>query len=104
MVSLILGMCCLGAVCSSATAGAAKPAPARVGGIVAIWLQSPFYDRDTVLKMPVVKGGQVTVQWAEIEPAKRKYDFAPLDAQLADYGQRSQKRSAAKLRIAGKQV
>ena len=69
---------------------AADPAPTRplAGGVVAIWVTGPSIDREAILKMPVVKGGQVVVQWAEIEREKGKYDFAVLDRQLEDFGKR----------------
>ncbi len=88
-VFLLVCLACLG---RGSVSGFADPRPqgtsSRVGGVVAIWLQSPSFDREAVLNMPVVKGGQVVVQWAELEPAKGKYDFSGLDAQLESYANR----------------
>lgn len=39
-------------------------------------------DADQLLALPFVRGGQVVVQWGEIEPASGQYDFTKLDAQL----------------------
>ena len=55
-------------------------------GIVAVYLKPN--NKDAILALPQVKFGQVAVSWAEIEPAKGKYDFSPLAAQLADYAKR----------------
>ncbi len=71
-----------------ATAAPQERAPAPRGGVVAVWLGDRSIDREAILKLPVVKVGQVVVQWAEVEPAERKYDFAALDRQLADYAGR----------------
>jgi hypothetical protein len=76
--------------CFFSHVGAATEPPARPvpGGVVAIWVTGPNIDREGILKMPVVKGGQVVVQWAEVEREKGKYDFAILDTQLADFAKR----------------
>ncbi len=50
-------------------------------GIYAIW----FGRWPELLNLPFVKGGQVFVQWADLERAPGKYDFSPLDAQLKRY-------------------
>ena len=68
-------------------ADSAPPRP-LAGGVVAIWTTGPNIDREAILKMPVVKGGQVVCQWADIERGKGKYDFSVLDTQLADFAKR----------------
>lgn len=52
--------------------------PSQERGLYAIW-----YSKDAhVLDLPYIKGGQIIMQWADLEPARDKYDFATLDAQL----------------------
>ncbi len=56
----------------------AEPAPDPQRGLYAIWAQ------DTqAAGLPFLKGGQVHVQWAEVEPVEGRYDFSSLDEQLA---------------------
>lgn len=50
------------------------PDPER--GLYAVWA------RDDVFKLPYIHGGQIVLQWAELEPAEGQYDFAPLAAEL----------------------
>ena len=45
-------------------------------------------DEDALLSLPFVRGGQVVVQWSEVEPAPGVYDFSALDARLARYARR----------------
>jgi len=86
---VVLCVSCFGKTVAAAEAVTnTKMSPPLAGGVIAIWLQSPTLDREAILKMPVVKGGQVMVQWAEIEPEKGKVDFSALDAQLADHARR----------------
>jgi hypothetical protein len=88
---------CLAAICVACLMGRGvafdaptdtQTSPPLVGGVIAIWLQGAAIDREAILKLPVIKGGQVMVQWAEIEPEKGKYNFAALESQLAEYAQR----------------
>lgn len=53
-----------------------KPPAAR--GIYAVW----YGKNKEVLNLPYIKGGQIVVQWADVEPAKGKYDFTEIDKQL----------------------
>jgi hypothetical protein len=41
-----------------------------------------------VLDLPYITGGQVVVQWADLEPAEGTYDFAPLEAAMHALGDR----------------
>ncbi|HUV63245.1 MAG TPA: hypothetical protein VMW24_05060 [Sedimentisphaerales bacterium] len=86
--TVILCLWCVGENCTAEVVTNTKMSPPLAGGVIAIWLQSPTIDREAILKMPVVKGGQVMVQWAEVEPEKGTYDFSSLDSGLADYAQR----------------
>ncbi|MBK5210489.1 MAG: beta-galactosidase [Flavobacteriaceae bacterium] len=53
-----------------------KPSDAR--GIYAIW-----YGEDTsILSIPYIKGGQIVLQWANVEIAEGKYDFSLMDKEL----------------------
>jgi hypothetical protein len=38
-----------------------------------------------VLNLPYITGGQIVLQWADIEPAEGQYDFSSLDSQLFDF-------------------
>jgi hypothetical protein len=69
-------------------AAPARLSPPLQGGVIAVWLGDPLMDRDAILKLPAVKGGQVMVQWGEVESEKGKYDFSALDSQLAEYAAR----------------
>jgi hypothetical protein len=80
---------CLSGLPLLAQAGADTKSPVPLeGGVIAVWLQSPAIDREAILKLPMVKGGQVVVQWAQVEPEKGKYDFSALEEQLAAYAKR----------------
>lgn len=69
-----------------------KPADAR--GVYAIW-----YREDTsILSIPYIKGGQVILQWAEVEPSEGKYDFTVMDEQLK---QMSEKKKWTTVQING---
>jgi hypothetical protein len=52
--------------------------PSDVRGMYAIW-----YGEDTsMLSLPFIRGGQIVVQWADLEPAEGKFDFSSIDKQL----------------------
>ncbi|MCL4401400.1 MAG: beta-galactosidase [Acidobacteria bacterium] len=59
-------------------APAGEPAPDPNRGLFAIWINDP-----KVADLPFIKGGQVVVQWQDLEPAEGHYDFSKLDEQLA---------------------
>jgi len=68
-----------------ATSGGARLADS---GLYGIWFGT---HKAEVLASPYISGGQVVLQWRDIEPQQGKYDFSALDKQLAAYGQRGQK-------------
>jgi hypothetical protein len=84
-----------GVVVHAAEDGARVAAPARATsrlpdaarGIYAVWFQK----EPQLLELPFVRGGQIALQWAELEPRAGEYDFSTLDAQLARYAARGQK-------------
>lgn len=51
------------------------PDPNR--GLFAIWTKPGTADH-----LPFIKGGQVIVQWSQLQPAEDRYDFSPLRNQL----------------------
>lgn len=57
----------------------AKEPPAH-RGLYAIWAPHD------VLDLAYITGGQVVVQWADLEPAEGSYDFAPLETALSALG------------------
>lgn len=67
-----------------------KPPDAR--GIYAIW----YGKNKDVFDLPYVKGGQITLQWADVEPQQGKYDFSALDAALAVFAA-AQKRTTVQV-------
>lgn len=48
----------------------AQPPPANAG-LYAIW----YRDNDALLNVPYIVGGQIVVQWADVEPQPGRYDF-----------------------------
>ena len=54
----------------------AAPPPGH--GTFAIW----YGDKYELLKVPNIVGGQVVVQWQDVEPEQGKYDFAPIAQEL----------------------
>lgn len=58
--------------------GAEEPPTHR--GLYAIWAASNGLD------LPTLTGGQVVVQWADLEPAEGRYDFEPLETALRALG------------------
>jgi hypothetical protein len=64
---------------TGAHAATTTPDPDR--GLYAIW----FEKQPALLELPFVQGGQIVLQWAEVEPEPGKYDFSRMDAQLKEY-------------------
>ncbi|MCX7013811.1 MAG: beta-galactosidase [Candidatus Sumerlaeota bacterium] len=52
-----------------------EPSPTR--GIYAVWYKSP-----DLLSLPFVKGGQIMVQWADVERQEGQYDFSAIEKGL----------------------
>ena len=48
-------------------------------GLYAIW----YSQNPKLLDLPFIKGGQVMVQWATVEPSDHRYDWSALDRDLA---------------------
>ena len=55
------------------------PAPGR--GLYAIW----FRETQRVFDLPFIRGGQIVLQWADLEPTEGQYDFTRLDEKLTEY-------------------
>ena len=52
-------------------------------GIYVIWYgREP--NQEALLSQPYLKGGQIVLQWAGVEPERGKYDFSPIDKDLAE--------------------
>ncbi len=68
MVALVSGV--------ASSAASADPPPHPLRGLYAIWANPKLLD------LPFVEGGQVMVQWQDLEPAEGQYDFSRLDAKL----------------------
>ncbi len=51
-------------------------------GIHLLWADGKPDETD-ILRQPFIHGGQVVVQWADIEPGPGKFDFKALDSKLA---------------------
>lgn len=64
-----------------ARAGAAEVAEAE-RGVYAIWVQPAT---EHVRRLPYVRGEQVVAQWADVEPEEGRYDFGPVERQLAAF-------------------
>lgn len=79
MHRFVLLLTCVATIACSAMAGEPtqrQPDPNR--GLYAIWAKPEQQ------KLPLVKGGQICRQWKEVQPEADRYDFAPLDAALAE--------------------
>lgn len=51
-------------------------------GIHLLWADDKP-DQTDIMRLPFVHGGQVVVQWADIEPQPGRYDFKSMDSKLA---------------------
>ncbi len=83
-------------------AGAGRPVDrlqTEARGFYLLWAQGKP-DADEILALPFMRGGQVVLQWAEVEPAPGRYDFSAVDAGLARFAARRQR---ATLQINGNQ-
>ncbi len=76
---ILLGLCFLSQHVFAQTEPNVKPPAAR--GIYAIW----YGKNKDVLNLPYIKGGQIAVQWADVELAKGQYDFSEIDKQLRQF-------------------
>ncbi len=57
--------------------------PPTARGIYAVW----YNKNKEVLNLPFIKGGQIVVQWADVEPIKGQYDFREIDKQMEWFNQ-----------------
>jgi hypothetical protein len=58
-----------------------EPAPDPNRGLYAIWTKPEISDH-----LPFLKGGQVVLQWEQVQPAMDRYDFSILREQLETIG------------------
>lgn len=58
-------------------------------GFYLLWSQGRP-EAEQILDLPFVRGGQVVLQWADVEPAPGRYDFSGVDAGLARFAARRQ--------------
>ncbi|HUV63243.1 MAG TPA: hypothetical protein VMW24_05050 [Sedimentisphaerales bacterium] len=86
--TVILCLWCVGENCTAEVVTNTKMSPPLAGGVIAIWLNDPKLDTEAILKLPMIKGGQVMVQWGEVEVAKGKYDFSVFDSRIAEQAKR----------------
>lgn len=70
---LILCLLCFEAISQST-------APTRFRGLYDIW-----YKDDSVLNFPYIKGGQIMLQWADVEPSEGRYDFSLIEKKLKKF-------------------
>jgi hypothetical protein len=70
----LLALLAWGALTASASAGTLPPA-----GIYQVW------GKDSAAAAPYVKGGQITLDWATIEPKRRTFAWSTLDSELKYY-------------------
>ncbi|MHC4993572.1 MAG: beta-galactosidase [Planctomycetota bacterium] len=59
--------------------------PDAKSGLYAIWYSS---NPDKYLSQPYIKGGQIVLQWADVEVARGVYDFSRIDQLLTDFNRR----------------
>jgi hypothetical protein len=71
---VLLALIAWGAFTASASAGTLPPA-----GIYQVW------GKDSSATAPYVKGGQITLDWATIEPKRRTFNWSSLDSELKYY-------------------
>ena len=56
-------------------------------GLYAIWYGK---SAERFLCQPYITGGQIVLQWADVERQRNRYDFSAIDVQLADFAKRRQ--------------
>jgi len=66
-------------VLSLATLATHAQTPPANRGLYAIW----YRDKGELLNLPYIVGGQIVVQWADVEPDQGRYDFSPIAQELA---------------------
>jgi hypothetical protein len=68
-------------LCSFICATIEAAPPDAKAGLYAIWYSG---DPERYLSQPYIKGGQIVLQWADVEVARGKYDFSTIDEKLAE--------------------
>ena len=76
----------VGVLCCASVGAYAGRAPGS--GLYAIWYGK---NRDVLLDLPFITGGQAVTQWRTIEPRPEEYDFSSLDVQLRPLHERGYK-------------
>jgi hypothetical protein len=82
-----------GAWAGEAAAGRERPVDrlqTEGRGFYLLWAQGKP-DADQILALPFIRGGQLMLQWAAVEPAPGRYDFSALDDGLARFVARGQR-------------
>lgn len=77
---LTFGTCFL--TCSSYTVSSQTPVSGEnsLNGLYDIW-----YKNEDVLEEKLIKGGQIMLQWADVENQEGQYDFSVIEQQLAHF-------------------
>lgn len=80
-----MAMCGAAACAGLPAVGSAPPTAARLQtearGFYLLWGQGRP-DAEQILALPFIRGGQIVVQWGEVEPAPGRYDFSAIEAGL----------------------
>lgn len=82
----------LSVLCSPAHADHPRPVDrlqTEARGIHLLWSDGRP-EEEQLLALPFIRGGQVVVQWADIEPRPGQYDFSKLDKRLAYFARKNQ--------------
>lgn len=66
---------------------AAPAARDKRAGVYCIWYDREP-NREAMLSQPYLKGGQIVLQWADVEPRRGQYDFSAVERQLAEIARR----------------
>lgn len=84
-VAAVAALVCVAAFAATApVCGTVARLQSEARGLYLLWAEK-HADEEALLRLPFVRGGQVVVQWAELEPRPGAYDFSQLDAKLARY-------------------
>ena len=89
LVSIVMAILAINLSWSQTTSTpAAEVLPHPDRGIYSVWIQ-PGREKD--MDLPFIKGGQICLQWADLEPEEGKYDFSALDKQAQVFRDRRMK-------------
>lgn len=73
---------------SNSPVPASQKTARKPAGLYAIWYNKA--QADLFLGQPYIRGGQIVLQWADVEPEQGKYDFSVIDEQLRAFKYRQQ--------------